>query len=249
MDSSEKKIKEIIENSLPVVVWGFGGMISFIVNNLRQYGVNISFIVDNDSKRWGSFFEGIEIISFEKLKSVFNDCNILIGVCTKTFVSDIKMQIQEDGQFKKVFFFEMFYPFGRFAKNVVDDNKEKINLVRSWLSDQKSQLLYEKKVQYILTKESGMFDGMFDPEYEQYFDKGLIDLNHEKGLFIDGGAYHGENTQALFERFPGTELQSVCIDPDETNVKMIKKRFENEDRVRVRCAALSEKSGVVKFEY
>ena len=248
MDCAENELKEISKSPLPVVIWGFGGMISFIVKNLCQYGVNIAYIVDNDPHRWGMTFKGIEVISFEKLKQAFDDCNILIGVCTKVFVDEIKTQIELDGKFKNVFFFEMFYPFGSFASTILESNKEKIELAKSWLSDEKSRLVYDKKIRYLQTKEHGLFDDVRDPEELQYFDESLIKIGQESGLFIDGGAYHGENTRTLFAHFPDTQLHAVCIDPDAANINALTAQFANDARVSIKHAALSEKSGTVKFE-
>lgn len=248
MDCAEKELKRAIASSLPLVVWGFGGMISFIVKNLRQYGVDIAYIVDNDPKRWGSAFQGIEVISFETLKRSFADCNVLIGVCTKKFVDEIRAQIEKDGQFKNVFFFEMFYPFGHFAQDIIDANRRKIDMTRSLFADEKSLLVYDAKIRYLQTKELGSFESLRDPEHDQYFDKAIVDVNGDEGLFIDGGAYHGENTRTLFERFPQARLRAVCIDPDEANIAALNAQYKDNDQVTIRHAALFERSGVVKFE-
>lgn len=85
-----------------------------------------------------------------------------------------------------------------------------------------------------------------DSEGDQYFDS-LINLNDKKGIFIDGGAYHGENTDELFRRFPKTKMKSVCIEADEENVLYLSQKYANSNKIEVKYAALGRKNGLVYF--
>jgi FkbM family methyltransferase len=247
-DLSEKVLSEIGKNGLPVAVWGFGGMITFIVDNMNRYEQQIDYIVDNNSKIWGDTFEGIPIISFEMLRERCTDCNILIGVVTRKFVDEIRNQIIRDGQFTKIYFFEMFYPFGKYARNVLATDFDRIQEAYRFLEDEKSREVYKTKLQYLISKKIGILEEVCDAESDQYMDRGLIELANMDGLFIDGGAYHGENTDEIFKRFPGTKLKSVCIDADKNNIAFLQKKYAGNTRIRVVYGALEKKNGVIYFE-
>ncbi|MDY5684156.1 MAG: FkbM family methyltransferase [Treponema sp.] len=246
-DYSEKKILQIKKSGLPVVIWGLGGMISFIVKNFQDYGVKIDYIIENNISKCGGKFNNIDIISFQDLKLKLTDCNILIGVVTKKYVSEIKKQIKDDGQFTNVYFFEMFYPFGNTAKNRVFDNLKKIQTVIDMLDDEESKVIFEKKIHYMLSKSEGVLAQIQDFEDNQYFDKRLIDLSYKDGVFLDGGAFHGENTIEMYKRFPNTLLHSVCIDADSENIKYMKTRTKELNNSEILYAALSSKNGIVHF--
>jgi len=246
-DYSEKIITALIANQLPIVIWGFGGMISFICDNLKKYGIRVDYIIENNTERCGLYFEGIPIISFTELKAKYSDCNILIGVVTKRFVNEITNQIKTDGQYKNVFFFELFYPFGNYTIDKIKKDLKSINAVIEFLADEKSKIVYKQKIRYLATKELGSLDFVRDNERNQYYDEELIDLTEKDGLFIDRGAYHGENTDALFHRFSVSNIKSICIDADENNIAFLKNKYKNRKNVDVRLAALHEKNGTITF--
>lgn len=248
LDKSEQKLLKIIDNRLPIVIWGFGGMISFICQNFEQYGVDISYIVDNDAKRWDTCFRNIPIISFETLKEKFSDCNILIGVVTKKYVDEIQYQIKTDGQFTRIYFFELFYPFGIHAQQMITDNLENICKVYAMLDDEKSKIVFSIKIRYLLTKDHRLLESINNPEEEQYFDSDLIHLSEQKGLFIDGGAFHGENAACMFSKFPDAKLNAVCIDADKDNIKYIEEHVLGDSCISVKYAALTTHNGTVSWE-
>ena len=247
IDYSEQVLLEIKEKELPLVVWGFGGMISFIVSNIREFGMDISYIIDNNEKKWGKTYCGIPIISFGKLKDSCADCCILIGVCTKKYVDEITKQIIKDGQFKSLYFFEMFYPFGVKNKDTFRKNIGSINKVRELLEDEKSKLVFEKKLRYIINKEADELVEISDPECDQYFDDKLIRFDNKEVCFIDGGAYHGENTDEIRRKFPNRDFIAVCIDADFENVDYLIKKYENSSSTFVKWAALARNTGELRF--
>lgn len=245
-DSSEKILSQIVSNQLPIAIWGLGGMISFIMDNFKAYGVHVDYIIENNIEKCGNFFEGTPIISFAELKSRCKDCNILIGVVTPKFVKEIQTQISQDGQYNKVYFFELFYPFHS-SKEMILQGLNKIHAVCDFLADEKSQQVYAAKILYMATKQPGLLDTVSDNCDDQYFDKDIIHLSDKTGLFIDGGAFHGENTDELFRRYHVPGIRSVCIDADESNIAVLKNKYQDNDKVDVRFAALHEKNGKILF--
>lgn len=247
-DSSATILDEIKNNACPVAIWGLGGMISFICKNLRQYGVQIDYIIENNKEKCGREYEGIPIISFDEIKSICKDINILIGVVTPKYVDEIMNQIRIESSFEKVYFFEMFYPFGQHAVDVIEKNIENINAVINFLGDEKSKDIYNRKILYMLNKEKGMFDDVKNADRDQYFATELFDLNKMSGLFIDGGAFRGENTDILFEKYPNTLLKSICIDAEGKNIEAIKEKDFGVRQVECRYGALGEKNDFIFFE-
>ena len=245
MDISENKLKMIKKNGLPIVIWGFGGMITFIIRNLEEYGLKIDYIVENDQSKLGGF-KDIPIISFENLKETVDDCNILIGVCTPKFVSEIQFQIRNESKFDKVFFFEMFYPFGRFAVNRIEKCLKEINKTDRLLADKKSKEVFRGKIDYLRIKDANRLKYISDAPENQYFDE-IINLNGKQGYFLDCGAYHGENTEEVYRRFI-SDMDTICIDADRNNIEVLKRKWENEKRVIVLYGACGEKNGMALWE-
>jgi FlaA1/EpsC-like NDP-sugar epimerase len=54
-----------------IVIWGAGIAGRKLMKFLIHRGVKISYFADNDSKRWGSFLEGIEIMGNKPDKNCF----------------------------------------------------------------------------------------------------------------------------------------------------------------------------------
>lgn len=246
-DVSFESISKIKESGLPILIWGLGGMISFIYKNLTLSGVKIEYIIDSDVKKQGLFYEGIEIISYETAKSKLSEGIVLIGVCTLSYVKEITEKLSRDAIFTAVFT-ELFYPLGSIAKEKISSNINKIEQVYTMLDDKESKEIYCKKIQYMLSKQKTYLEN-FNKD-EQYFDMKIVGnyLSTHIGAFIDCGAYHGENTKEALVFFPNNISQSICIDADKNNIEYMNKYFKFYNSVRMIHAACSRQSGFTYFD-
>jgi|GEM_PF-3142099 len=102
------------------------------------------------------------------------------------------------------------------AYSVVEQNRDKIAQVRALLSDEKSRIVYDKIVentQYNI----GDYMDVCDDIYDHYFSDGFFAYTNEE-VFIDGGAYIGEDTVRLARQIGIENMKrAYCFEPDTGN--------------------------------
>ncbi|QHI72058.1 hypothetical protein [Aminipila terrae] len=67
-DLAYEVIKKVKKMELPIILWGAGGILSFVLENLTEKGIQVSAICDNDLNKCGKTYAGIKILPFLELK-------------------------------------------------------------------------------------------------------------------------------------------------------------------------------------
>jgi FkbM family methyltransferase len=218
-DLAEIQIEKIKNSGLPVVLFGFGGMLPNIYDNLNQIGLDIKYICDNNPKKHGVRFKDSTVVSFEQLKKIYNKCNILISVCTPKFVDEIYKQIENDKQYTDIYFFEMFYPFGKDIHSLVIKHFDEIQKVYELLNDELSKRVFLNKINYIISKDAKYLSQIESPD--EYFQQDILELSKDD-VFVDMGAFHGEDTIRLIKLVGGLKY-AYCFEPDKINFQVLEK--------------------------
>lgn len=230
IDDSEdiimSQFKGMISSGLPIILFGFGGSVFRMYDHLTSLGMEITYIVDNDQKKQGEQWGDAIVISFQELKRKYMDCNIIITVSSYNFAYEIKKQILEDGQFDKIYHFNLYYPFGDEARRLIDDHMQEIKKVYDLLEDEKSKKCFLDKINYILTKKDEYLK--CNSDYREYFPEDIFRFS-EKEFFVDAGAFHGEDTLALSEIVK--DVCAVCIEPDRDNFKALIENIKEKENV------------------
>lgn len=239
-----KQIEEMKISKLPVVMFGFGGSVFRMFDYLKnKAGLDIQYIVDNNSQKWGNMWEGAKVISFTELKKIYGDCNIIISVSSYKYVDEIKSQIIKDGQYsdKRIFYFELYYPFGDDAKIVIENALQDIDRVQNILNDELSKECFVNKINYILTKKKEYIAP--NTKAREYFPTDIMTFSQEK--FIDAGAFHGEDTLALMDI--AACIKAYCVEPDTFNYNCLKENTKKYQNIDIINAAVWSKSEELSF--
>lgn len=217
-DLSQKCIDIIKSTGLPTVLFGFGGSVFSIYDCLAESGLEIRHICDNDSNKHGITYRDATVIPFIQLKKIYDDCNIIINVRNRVFIEQILEQIKIDGQYKNVYVFELFYPFGSIVYKTIMKSFEKIKNLYDLLEDDLSRSVLLGKLNYIVTKDNRYIANISSPE--EYFPQDIFVLSKDD-VFLDIGAFHGEDTLRLVNLIGGLK-HAYCFEPDPSNYEILK---------------------------
>lgn len=243
LDQTEQCLNALKKNGLPFVLFGAGGTLSFNLNALHEFGIVVADICDNDPNKWGSRRNGIVINSFYAIKQRYAACNILITVANPQFVAEIKRQIVKDGQYQYVFAPELFYSVGAYAYDPIRAHLSELTRVFNLLDDETSKKTYCAKIRYMLTKDpDDLRNALVSGEY---FVRDILPINaHE--FFLDGGAFHGEDTLRLHKEFGGF-AKSYCVELDRKNFHVLQNDVAHLENVE--CYNLALWSSVATLKY
>jgi FkbM family methyltransferase len=241
-DHTEKIIKQVLAAGRPVVLFGASGMLSFILDNLEDWGIIPEYICDNAPEKEGLMVKGIEVISFPVLLEQKKEYTVLLSVNSINARTAIKAQLAESHQFPYVYDLELFYPIGEAARKLVAKNKKKIAACFEFLEDAKSKEIFERKIRYCMEKQR---DSLVDLEESHiYFPKDLFSFTEE--VFVDAGAYNGDDTANML-RYGEGKIKAYIFEPEHHNAEGIKERFKDHSEIQVIEAGLARKTKPLYF--
>ena len=100
IDYNIANLKNKLElNKNKVILFGAGDIGELSNYSLNKIGIAVDFFCDNDPKKHGSKYLGVEVISIDALKKLDKDVNIFIS---NNYVSTISKELKKEG-FNKVY--------------------------------------------------------------------------------------------------------------------------------------------------
>ncbi len=79
-----------------ISIWGGGKYGKHCIDLFCENGVNISYVIDNDSSRWNQYYEGILVVSPEYFKNLDDNNEYYIIICSAFSAEEIRKQILEN---------------------------------------------------------------------------------------------------------------------------------------------------------
>lgn len=103
------------------------------------------------------------------------------------------------------------------AQAYFEENIERVENIKSKLSDEKSRVVYDRMIQFRCTHDPKYLRGIADKN--QYFDRELIKFT-DKEIFVDCGAYTGDTMMAFLRNLReggGKFKEIIGFEPDRYN--------------------------------
>lgn len=217
-----------------LVLFGGGGAAHCIIAKYYSFDGEVVKIWDNNPEKWGRKFLGVPILKPEISEGEHENLVVIITIDDETAVREVKTQLEKLGVIH-VYHFSVLSPInvlGRFNRNYsrlwhelntyssMKTNANELQQVRNLLYDDKSRFIYDNVIQkrkYNLHDYSDVCDNGDD----HYFQTGIFSYTDNE-IFVDGGAYLGENTIQLTRIIGDKLVRAYCFEPDEMNyAKMI----------------------------
>ncbi len=257
-------MKKIVKDNIPselyqsmVVLYGGGITCRRILELLKPYQINISYIIDDDINKCGSKIENIEIISYEKFEDICNQFNRVSVILTSIYGKLILGRLNE---VENIDVFEMYnwldnvYRLNSLVGGLDDEGRVKLFkreclLLANKFIDAESRKVLEGLCTYLDTKDSNILSDICT-EHEQYFIPEVLSVLYEPLSLVDGGSYMGELYQAIKNYNINLE-RWYCFEADEDNYnKLLLQSSKNElDGIQV-CInkGLWSKEGILYFD-
>jgi FkbM family methyltransferase len=255
--------KEYVDNlqNASLVLFGAGDNCSNIMNWVFKYG-EVAEIWDNSPAKKDCTILGYKVISPAETKFKPGEAVVIITPSDEITISSITNQLHEMGykcypsavltlmnqierynsDYSKKFHEMNSYP-------LIEANKDKIAEVRSLLADEKSRFVYDKIVEKTKYNIDDHID-ICDDIYDHYFSDGIFEYGDNE-VFVDGGAFVGEDTIRLYHKIGDKLKRSYCFEPDTANAvkatKNLRKLFGNDEKFRIMPQGLFDKNTDLGF--
>lgn len=133
------------------------------------------------------------------------------------------------------------------AQEFLNQNKKRIEQMLPLLEDDKSRDVW-KSVMLYRSKGKPIPRSLWS-DNDQYFVEEIIKFDPNE-VFVDGGAFVGDTIQHFlnFSRRKGGSVKKIiAFEPDQENIKTLKKHFGKDPRVKVVKKGLSDEDKVLSF--
>ncbi len=247
MSIIDKILHDLKNTKYPLYLFGKGTSTKRIIDYLRGQGVSLfGVLVNRDWYRAGENINGVPTVCFEEFLEV-KPCEILI--CTGDWKdSDFPHQYKDN--IKKIHAYDFWGLFAIGEWNLwdasfLDSYADDLKWIRSRLCDQKSLEVFDENWKQRTTL---CYSRMFDDPSTQYLDKSVMKFT-EHEVFIDCGAYHGENLlelNAMLARDGIGEVETAFeIEADARNVQELEMAVSKLGNVSIISKGVWDKTGSI----
>jgi FkbM family methyltransferase len=224
-----------------LVLFGAGEIAaSAIVLYLEKY--DIQYICDNDSRKWGSEFMGIEVCPPSKLLTE-NNQDVLVMVATKYRAEIVVWLLEHNILYTDTGILRTFVGLTRSGSSIIGDNEANIKRAASILADDMSKKTFESIVYKRVNGLSYYGDIRTGGEYFN----DIFTVN-ESEIYVDCGVFDG-CTIIDFIRFSNNRYAQIhAFEPDPQNYALAVNKFEfASNKIKLYNLALSNREGDIKF--
>lgn len=223
----------------PVLIYGMGNGADKIIDILNQKNIEICGVMASDDFVRGQTFRGFTV---KKLSDFSGDF-----IVVPAFGSSLPDVMNHIIDISRVY--DMIIPTvpvfggGIYDDDFIEKNADKLNKVYSLLSEKSKSIyadcinfFYSGKIKYLLESQT---------EKREIFDEFLC--LDGSGVFVDLGAYRGDTIEEYLSYTKGAYNEIIALEPDRKTFKKLKEKFGQSDNIDLHNKAVSNKSGIIKF--
>ena len=188
-----------LNNQKNIGIYGTGLAAQTAFEALCKKNIEVSFFLDGDETKTGTFFCGRKIIDIGMVP-----CEMLILIAANPKYH-IEERLEEKGINNWLYadpeYLHLWSEgFDRnWLKVILKENEEKIYQVYNMLADNKSQKVFRSILEHRLRHDLSLIDEIYDEN--QYFGNDVIGLAN--GNIVDCGAYTGDTLRRFIEQKNG----------------------------------------------
>lgn len=207
-----------------IVVMPAGAHAQQVVSNyLDNHKIKCSLFVDNNIEKQGKKISGIDVISFEKLKTFKKNVKVVIATNLEIY-EKIKQQIESLG----LSYCYAGQQYCVFSSDEVDNsvghilnNYQNYQNVYNLLEDEFSKKTLDNLIRYRYDFSNvSLLKDISCPTKNQYFEKDIYQIK-KNDCIVDCGAYTGDTFKNCLEFSKGKFETYYAFEPDENNFKIL----------------------------
>lgn len=209
-----------------VVCWGAGAKGRQTKLLLQQKGINVKYFIDSNNKKWGTIIDGIEVISYEKLKTLTEYCILITTVYGAS--KSIKEFLYKEHEKNPVYCCANPYKSETvFLTKEKVLNDKKAEETYKILKDEKSKDIFVGFINWKITGDHSYTTKYTEGNWMKVFSTDLIP--QKEYTYFDIGAYTGD-TILRFLAFSGGKYKKIIgFEPDPDNYKRCLDFIDNGD--------------------
>lgn len=244
-----------------LVLFGAGNLGRRTLGKLREQGIEPLAFLDNNSARWGSTIDGVEILSPAEGAARYGERAVFVITVWGALGAD-RMRTRVDqlrslGCLRVCSFATLYwkYPGTMLPHYAVDlphlvfqESDEVRKGLHIW-ADSASRREYLAQLRWRLTMD---FDCLPGPVgHPIYFPKDLCALRTDE-VFVDCGAYDGDTIRLFLAQSQSAFDRLIAFEPDAANFKILENSIvglspDLRQRIQLRHAATSSENGRVRI--
>lgn len=224
-----------------VIIYGAGGVGTITADILRNCGCKLQSFIDDDPKKQGTVIDGTKVVSYQEARK---NSDSVILVCTPNFAGTYEKLKGCGCPIQR--FPVMMSQRGFYSKDLIRNNKQKIDKVSNLLADDLSKTIFQKLINHRMTMDFSYLDeGVCQ---NQYFPEDLFVLGPEE-CFVDGGACHGETIFSFLQATGGRFQFIYGFEPDKKSYAILLSNMLQLDpsQKEMLNAGLYDRTGSMEF--
>lgn len=212
------------------MVFGAGIVGRSVLASLAKNGVNVKYVIDNNSQLWGKKIGSAKIISLEVARKLHRSDQIIVAsvIYEREIVEQLKRY-----KFTKILpmsYLNYLYPNifdfrdyqAKYTSLFQTNAKAKIKQLYSYLKEPESKRILNKIIGYRLKNYCSVKMDEITTTKPQYFDQDVIKLSRNE-VFVDGGAYDGDTIGVIVKKKSWENWKIIAFEPDYKNFASLKK--------------------------
>ena len=202
-----------------VIIYGRAVTALHVYMEMKANGINVIGFVDSYAKE-GDTFAGLKVYTFDEIFEI-HDIILYIAVQNEKYKRDILYMLEENlPKDNAVVMHGVVYGAWEYDtvyfENLISENNEKIDFIKSKLSDDMSLKSFSNLVSYRLTNDRKLLEEIYDTSHWQYFPiDGMLKPCPDE-VFVDAGGFDGLTTAQFAEWTAGNYKKSIIFEADET---------------------------------
>jgi len=244
-----------------IVLFGAGNLGRRTLGKLREQGIEPLAFLDNNSARWGSKIDGVEVLSPAEGAARYGGRAVFVITVWGALGAD-RMKTRVDqlrslGCLRVCSFATLYwrYPDTMLPHYAVDlphlvfQEADEVRRGFNIWADAASRREYLAQLRWRLTMD---FDCLPEPvAHPIYFPNDLCRLSRDE-VFIDCGAYDGDTIRLFLEQSQSMFQRLIAFEPDAANFEILENSIAGlqkdvRQRIELRHAATSNENGRVRI--
>ena len=245
-DTVGEIINQVRNYPKPLVLFGAGYCCSMVLDMFDMAGINVEYIADSNSEKWGTKIRGISVCSFDEVVDKLHEFQVFISTSHYDEITDM---LRKCG-FKGVIChlpMRAYYLNSVLNKDFIACNEKSYSEIYDNFADEPSRRVFLNVLKHNISINERYYNEIADIEINGYFGTELF-CNKKHEIIVDGGAFDGDTIREFFSDSQRHYEHIYAFEPDKDNYLKLLRNTENNPKITCVCSGLGDKNQQIPFQ-